>query len=52
LNGTILFKQLRVEGFVATRWLPKWPEAFKQINEWIEQVRTYVYRTTYVCDWI
>ena len=38
LNGTILFKQLRVEGFIVSRWLTRWPEAFKQLNEWIEKV--------------
>ena len=38
LSGTILFKQLRVEGFIVRRWLKRWPEAFKQLNEWIEKV--------------
>ena len=38
VNRAILFKQLRVEGFIVMRWLAKWPEAFKQLNEWIEKV--------------
>jgi len=39
LSGTILFKQLKVEGFIVHRWLARWPDAFKEINEWIEKVR-------------
>ncbi|XP_065910165.1 prostaglandin reductase 1-like [Dysidea avara] len=37
LSGTILFKQLKIEGFIVHRWLARWPEAFKEMNGWIEK---------------
>jgi len=39
LSGTILSKQLKVEGFIVHRWLARWPDAFKEMNEWIDKVR-------------
>ena len=38
VSKVILFRQLTVEGFNAYRWLPKWPTAFKEITEWIQEV--------------
>ncbi len=43
VSSTILFKQLQVEGFNVMRWLAEWPEAFKEMGEWIKEVRTYVF---------
>ena len=54
ISGLILRNQLRIEGFEADRWLPKWPMAFKQIAQWIQEVyrcSTYVESTKYNhCD--
>jgi len=36
---TILFKQLKVEGFMVTRWPDKVPQAIKDLTGWIEEVR-------------
>ena len=30
-----LSQQLKMEGFLVTRWLPKWPEAIGQMAQWI-----------------
>ncbi len=38
VSGLILTKQLKVEGFIVTRWLPKWDVAFKQMAQWIAEV--------------
>ncbi|GBP37191.1 Prostaglandin reductase 1 [Eumeta japonica] len=32
----ILFKQLRVEGFNVSKWMDRWPEAFKELTQWIK----------------
>lgn len=32
-----VFKQLKVEGFIVTRWLKQWPEAFKEIAMWMKE---------------
>ncbi|XP_018028153.1 prostaglandin reductase 1 isoform X1 [Hyalella azteca] len=36
-EGTIIWKQLRVEGFIVTRWLPRWREGIKQMRDWIDE---------------
>jgi NADPH-dependent curcumin reductase CurA len=33
-----VFKQLKVEGFIVTRWFQKWPAAFKEMAKWIQEV--------------
>jgi NADPH-dependent curcumin reductase CurA len=35
--GTILAKQLRVEGFVLTRFQNRWAEAIRQLIQWIDE---------------
>ena len=37
-SGMLLFKQLRVEGFIVKRWLSEWPTAFKEMSQWIKEV--------------
>nr|CAC38761.1 leukotriene B4 [Geodia cydonium] len=37
VSEIILFKQLKVEGFIVARWLDQWPKAFKEISEWIKE---------------
>ncbi|GBP37195.1 Prostaglandin reductase 1 [Eumeta japonica] len=36
LQPALVFKQLKVEGFLVPRWLNRWPEAFKELIEWIK----------------
>ena len=31
-------KQLKVQGFIVSRWLPRWNEAFIEITQWITEV--------------
>ena len=38
LNPSILAKELTIRGFFIYNWLPRWPEAFKAIGEWIDKV--------------
>ena len=38
VSGLILLHQLRVEGFEVDRWLSQWPDAFKEIAKWIQEV--------------
>ncbi|XP_071134019.1 prostaglandin reductase 1-like isoform X4 [Mytilus edulis] len=33
----ILFKQLLVQGFIVTRWYPRWAEGEKQMSQWIRE---------------
>ena len=47
LNPSILAKELTIRGFFIYNWLPKWPEAFKAIGEWIDQVN-YSYVTSMI----
>ncbi|XP_065912085.1 prostaglandin reductase 1-like [Dysidea avara] len=37
LNPSILAKELTIRGFFIYNWLPRWPEAFKAIGEWIDK---------------
>jgi hypothetical protein len=37
-SGYFVFKQLKIEGFIASRWFPQWPAAFKEMAEWIKEV--------------
>ncbi|XP_063534282.1 prostaglandin reductase 1-like [Cydia strobilella] len=36
VQPSLVFKQLKVEGFIVSRWLDRWPEAFADIIKWIE----------------
>ncbi|KAF2367761.1 Alcohol dehydrogenase C-terminal [Trinorchestia longiramus] len=36
-ESTIIWKQLRIEGFLVSRWISKFPECLKQMREWIDQ---------------
>ena len=38
MNRSILGKELTVKGFVVYSHLPRWPEAFKTMGEWIDKV--------------
>ncbi len=38
MSQLILGHQLRVEGFLAARWLEEWPKAFEQMADWISEV--------------
>ncbi|XP_038214472.1 prostaglandin reductase 1-like [Zerene cesonia] len=35
LQLDIVMKQLKIEGFLAHRWLDRWPEAFEELINWI-----------------
>ncbi|KAF2367758.1 Alcohol dehydrogenase C-terminal [Trinorchestia longiramus] len=35
--GWLIPKQLKVEGFIATRWSPRWMEGITQLATWIQQ---------------
>ncbi|XP_063380917.1 prostaglandin reductase 1-like [Cydia fagiglandana] len=36
VQPALLFNQLKVEGFIVSRWLDRWPEAFADIIQWIK----------------
>jgi len=38
---TILGKQLKIQGFIVTRWLPMWPKGEKAMAQWIKEVSIY-----------
>ena len=35
--GQILFRQLKVEGFIVTRFLDRWPQGVAQMARWIQE---------------
>lgn len=37
LQPTFIFKQLKMEGFVVTRWLDRWPEGIEQLKKWTDE---------------
>ena len=39
ITPDILWKQLKIEGFIVHRWLKDWPVAFKEMAQWIQEVR-------------
>ena len=43
----ILFRQLRVEGFIVTRWLDRWPEAQARVAEWLREGKLTYRETVY-----
>jgi len=38
VNRSILSKELTVKGFVVYSHLSRWPEAFKEMGQWIDKV--------------
>ncbi|GBP37194.1 Prostaglandin reductase 1 [Eumeta japonica] len=36
LQPAIVFKQLKIEGFIVRRWQDRWPEAFEKLIQWIK----------------
>merc|ERR1719445_2703567 len=36
-QGAMVFKQLRYEGFIVRRWLPRWFEGIQQMAQWIAE---------------
>lgn len=38
-------KQLKIEGFIVTRWINRWSEGITQLHEWIENGQI-IYRET------
>jgi NADPH-dependent curcumin reductase CurA len=45
--GQILLKQLRVEGFIVSRWLSRWPEGQARMAEWLREGRLTYRETVY-----
>ena len=39
VSRVILGKQLLIQGFTVFRWTDQWPRAFKEIAQWIQEVR-------------
>lgn len=35
IQPTIIEKQLKVEGFIVTRWIHRWSEGVEQLTQWI-----------------
>ncbi|XP_072931529.1 prostaglandin reductase 1-like [Epargyreus clarus] len=35
LQPSIVFKELKLEGFIVSRWIDRWPEAFADLTKWI-----------------
>lgn len=35
IQPSVVFKQLKIEGFIVSRWLEHWSEAFSNLTEWI-----------------
>lgn len=39
IQPVIVEKQLKIEGFIVTRWIDRWSEGISQLHEWIESGR-------------
>ena len=37
---TFIFKQLKMEGFLVSRWMDRWLEGLSQMMKWIQEVST------------
>merc|ERR1719400_1276455 len=37
IQGSMVFKQLRYEGFIVTRWLGRWMEGLMQMAQWMRE---------------
>lgn len=47
IQPIIVEKQLKIEGFILTRWLDRWNEGTTQLHKWIENGQI-IYRETIV----
>ena len=36
--GIVIMNQLKLEGFIVSRWLSAWPVASQQLVQWIKEV--------------
>lgn len=36
LQPSIVSKELKIEGFIVSRWLSRWPEAFADLVKWVK----------------
>lgn len=45
IQPAIVEKQLKIEGFVVTRWISRWNEGITQLHEWIRNGEI-IYRET------
>ncbi|XP_072386098.1 prostaglandin reductase 1-like isoform X2 [Diabrotica undecimpunctata] len=45
VQPSIVFKQLKMEGFIATRWENRWMEGIKQNLEWVKQGKVKYHET-------
>ena len=43
MSPIILMKQLKVQGFIVVRWWDQWPAAFKEMAQWIQEVKEHLY---------
>lgn len=37
LQPSLVFKELRMEGFIVSRWADRWLEGFNQMLQWLDQ---------------
>lgn len=37
IQPAVLMKQLKVEGFIFSRWIDRWDEAFQQNLQWVQE---------------
>jgi NADPH-dependent curcumin reductase CurA len=33
----IITREVRIEGFIVSRWIPKWGDAFMNIDQWMKE---------------
>ncbi len=39
VHGTIVFKEIKMQGFIISTYVSRWPEWMKQHIEWVKQVK-------------
>lgn len=49
-EGTFIFKQLKMEGFLVHRWLNRWMEGLAQMSQWIREVIVDYFRVANSCS--
>lgn len=47
IQGSMVFKQLKMEGFVVSRWRSRFPEAYDQMHKWIKEGKLKVQEHVY-----
>lgn len=45
IQPSIIFKQLKVEGFIVHRWLDRWNEGITQLKKWIDDDKLKYFET-------